>query len=100
MECAACSADPHSLCLTHKLAYWREAGGLNISPAATPSRRNHVAPATPRNSWERGIPVDERGMPYLDHGMSPIGQKEWGHKWRRVHEDSARRRSNTPPPSS
>lgn len=91
-----CACRENDLCFRHKLAYWRERGGFNLSPAATPSRRNNIAPSTPKNSWEKGIPTDNRGMPYLDHNGSTIGQKEWGDKWRRRFDDQKRRNTNTP----
>lgn len=36
---------------------------IQISPSATPSRRNNIPPAQGNNSWEKGILRDERGLP-------------------------------------
>lgn len=53
---------------------------VSFSPAAMPSRYNAVPPATPNNSYERGIPRDHRGMPYLGASGEAMGQKEWDAK--------------------
>lgn len=47
------------------------------SPAATPTRRNHLPSRRPSNSWERGTPTDNRGMPLLGPDLKPIGQKKY-----------------------
>lgn len=72
-ECFACKLD-----------------SFHVSPAATPSRRNSLPPRATTgggNSWERGVPTDSRGMPYLnpDSGL-PVGQKAWGETYRRKFE--------------
>lgn len=74
-----------------KLAYWRE-HGLNVSPAATPTRRNSVPPATPNNSFERGVPKDSRGMPFFDERGGVIGQKEYITRRREI--EAGRRRAH------
>lgn len=96
--CHACDTDPQGLCFRHKVREWRMHGGLNISPAAMPNRRNHVAPRTPNNSWEKGIPTDHRGMPWLDANGSEIGQKEFVQ--RRSEIEAAERRRRQPALSS
>lgn len=55
---------------------------VTVSPAATPSRRNKVAPKTDdtSNNWERGYVYDRPGMPYLDSNLEPVGTKEWVNK--------------------
>ena len=96
-----CSCDGEKLCFKHKAAYWRENGTLNISPQATPNRRNHK-PSTvhvPMNSWEKGVAKDSRGMPLLKANLAPIGVKEYG---QRRHEIEAQRRgmaNGTPTPA-
>lgn len=49
---------------------------VQISPSATPSRKNAIPPRTPNNSFEKGVRKDERGVPYLDTDMSPVHFKE------------------------
>lgn len=77
--CPDCAAHEKGLCLRHKLAAWRDQGGMQVSPAATPNQRNHKPPKVTdgANAWERGIATDDRGMPYLKADLSPIGVKEW-----------------------
>lgn len=48
---------------------------VQVSPAATPSRRNNVEPSKGNNSWEKGILRDERGIP-IRRGGKVIGLKE------------------------
>lgn len=74
--------------LAEKLAYWRETGGLNISPKATPNRtpQKPSKPREPNNAWERGIATDSRGMPYLNSDLSPIGVKELSHSRHKYRE--------------
>jgi len=45
---------------------------IQISPSATPSRRNSIPPRTPNNSFEKGVRRDERGVPLLDKDASPL----------------------------
>ncbi len=49
---------------------------IQISPAANPTSRNNIPPRVPNNSFERGNRLDERGLPYLDPGGSPLKMKE------------------------
>lgn len=79
--------------LKEKLRHWRENGGLNISPKATPNRTQGKPskPREPNNAWERGIATDHRGMPYLDSNLNPIGVKafsETRHKYREFQKPS------------
>lgn len=70
-------------------------GSLQFSPAATPTRRKDVGkPREPKNSWERGIAKDERGVPYLDARLQEIPIKKWGESERRKHETARK----APPP--
>lgn len=81
-----------SLTLAEKLAYWR-AGGLQISPRATPNRRNTTPPkvSDAANAWERGVPIDHRNMPVLDPiSLQPLGQKRYAANRRQI-EDARRR---------
>jgi hypothetical protein len=54
---------------------------IQVSPSATPSRtwRPQKGPKEV-NSWEKGIPRDERGMPIIKSDGSPMGQKEYSEK--------------------
>ena len=65
--------------LRDKLRYWRETGGLNVSPKASPVKRRGIKPTEhePNNAWERGIATDSRGMPYLNPDLSPMGVKRF-----------------------
>lgn len=76
-----CGCEGTRLCLAHKLAYWR-AGNLQVSPTATPSRRNHVGgrQRESANAWERSTPVDSRGMPQLGPDLTPLGAKAYAEK--------------------
>lgn len=49
---------------------------VQVSPSATPSRRNAIPPRRPNNSFEKGNRLDERGLPYLDRSGSPLKMKE------------------------
>lgn len=87
--------------LAEKLAYWRETGGLNISPKATPNRtpQKPSKPHEPNNAWERGVATDHRGMPYLNSDLSPMGVKRFS-ELRSKFEDRQKSRINTSGPSS
>lgn len=59
------------------------AKGINVSPAATPSRRKHGKRRPIKQpSWERGIPTEKRQggfeMPYLTESGRPMRIKEYG----------------------
>lgn len=62
---------------------------IQFDPRAMPTRRNTVEPRRPDPAWERGIPTDNRGMPWLDETLSPIGTKKFAE---RRHEIEAKRR--------
>lgn len=69
---------------------------INLSPAATPSRRNSKTPReSTNNSWEKGIPTDSRGMPYLDSNLNVIGQKRWAETERRKFETALSAEAST-----
>ena len=48
------------------------------------------------NSWERGIPTDSRGMPWLDATGAPMGAKKVAENRHSIAE-TARRRKNAAP---
>jgi len=62
---------------------------IRLGASATPSRRISTR-GRPKdkplhNSWERGIPRDARGMPYLDKNGAVVHQKEYSEnrrQWR------------------
>ena len=62
--------------------------GVAISPAATPSRRNTVAPPTADPAWERGVAGERRPdgsfMPYLNDKGSRLHLKEAGERRREI----------------
>jgi hypothetical protein len=68
---------------------------VSISPSATPSRRNTIAPRTPDPAWERGIPVDRRGMPQLDETGAPMHAKKYAEKRSQI--DEAKRKARNAP---
>lgn len=63
--------DGETMCFKHKIRT------VQLSPAATPSRRNNIPPSRQGegNSWEKGIATDERGMPLIGKN-GYIGLKE------------------------
>lgn len=65
---------------------------IQISPSATPTRRNKIPPKVNRdsNAWERGIVRDSRNMPLLDKHLEPVGTKEYVHD-RHKHEEGRRK---------
>lgn len=52
---------------------------IQLSPNATPSRRNHIPPKVNKesNAWHRGVVQDSRGMPLLNEKLAPVGLKEY-----------------------
>jgi hypothetical protein len=73
--------------------------GLRISPrVGMESRGRRVGqPRETKNSWERGIARDERGMPLLKPDGSYLGIKEYGEKRHSV--DAALRSLRSSPTS-
>lgn len=65
--------------------------GIQLSPAATPTRRNSKPPTVNEsaNAWERGIVRDERGMPLLGPN-GEVGVKEYANN-RSKYEEAERR---------
>lgn len=66
---------------------------IQLSPAATPTRHNRVAPRKPDPAWERGRAgerrVDGSFMPYLHGDGTPVGVKHM--QDRRGHLEAARK---------
>lgn len=64
---------------------------IDISPKATPTRKNNVPPKVNEsaNAWERGIVKDDRGMPLLNKGKL-VGVKEYANN--RGHFEKQRQR--------
>lgn len=57
--------------------------GVGVAPSATPTRSPKVAQGKPHfNGWERGVPTNDRGMPYLDEQGKVIGQKRFAETYR------------------
>lgn len=71
-------------------------GGLLIAPMG---ERKFGKYREPKNSWERGIAKDERGMALLRADGSPIPIKEYGEK-RHYYEGIRDRLRNSPSPLS
>lgn len=98
-ECFECSEERHQAlhpepddeCLSCRLR------SVQISPAATPSKRNPNNPPTwheGRTTWEKGIATDSRNMPLLDAGLNPVPIKRYSEnrhyieeQRRRLHQD-------------
>ena len=54
---------------------------FSVNPYSMPSRLNpNKHPKPPNLSYERGVPRDNRGMPYLTKSGGPMGQKEFNAK--------------------
>lgn len=70
---------------------------VELSPAATPSKTRRVGSlgSRNRNSWERGIPTDNRGMPVLREDGSPMRAKEYAERRREIDESRRRARIST-----
>lgn len=57
--------------------------GVGLGAGTTPTRRRRVAKDKPHyNAWERGIARDDRGMPYLDEQLNPLGVKRFAEDYR------------------
>lgn len=93
-----CAEDPKG-CFPCKLRGWSD-GGMQLSPAATPSKTRKVHPVgVPKgnNSWERQVVTDSRGMPLLRADGELIRSKEYGER-RSVIEAARRQNANEPAP--
>lgn len=73
-----------------KQCFKERIASVGVASSATPTRRPVSQWKRPKdkpvyNNWEKGIPTDGRGMPYLDeHGVSVNTKKlaETRHKYR------------------
>lgn len=87
-----CERSTHP-CFPCKLRGWRISGGMQLAPSATPTKTKQMpAPGTTkvRNSWERPVVTDARGMPLIDgNDFHLIRQKEFSE--RRSEIESKRR---------
>lgn len=71
---------------------------INFDPYATPGMlRPHIPARKPENSWEKGVPTDSRGMPFLKTDGSPMGQKEYSEKRRLIDANRRRLHNSTEP---
>jgi hypothetical protein len=49
---------------------------ITVNPYSMPTRLHPGnAPKRPEPRWERGVPTDNRGMPFLDKNLNPMGVK-------------------------
>lgn len=71
----------HESCTEDNLCFKCKIKTIQVSPSATPSRtwRPQKGPKE-SNSWEKGIPRDDRGMPIIKSDGSQMGQKEFSEK--------------------
>jgi hypothetical protein len=72
---------------------WRSVGlTADATPTSTSIRRERDPYRDPhdvnKNSWERGIATDHRGVPYCDETGEPIGIKRWGETYRRKFQEA------------
>ena len=71
---------------------------VQFNPYATPGMlRPHIAPRKPENSWEKGVPTDSRGMPFLKTDGTPMGQKEYSESRSKIEAHRRRLHNSTEP---
>ena len=71
---------------------------IQFDPYAMPSRLNKKAePRRPDPAWERGIPKDSRGMPFLRTDGTPMGVKEFGEKRHQIDQHRRTLHNSTAP---
>jgi hypothetical protein len=64
---------------------------ITFSPYATPTRLNpRRPPRQPNPAWERGVPTDARGMPFLRKDGTPMGVKEYAENRHAIEEHRRR----------
>lgn len=98
-ECFSCEESRHLAahprfvtgCLACKL------GTIQISQQVKGHRPGGAPPAGNRNSWEKGIATDGRGVPLLGADMEPIGIKRYGEQ-RQTLEAERQRLASHPDP--
>ena len=64
-------------CTMNRACFGEKARSFQLSPAATLSRYNAVPPATPQNSYEKGVFRDDRGLPVRDGYGNTIPIKKY-----------------------
>jgi hypothetical protein len=70
---------------------------IQLSQKVTGHKPGGAPPQGPRNSWEKGIAQDHRGVPLLDRQGEPIGVKAYSER-RHVFEAERRRLATDPDP--
>ena len=65
---------------------------IQWDPRAMPSRKSSAPPRTPNPAWERGVPTDNRGMPFLNAEGKEMGQKEFSQKRSQIEANRRRLR--------
>ena len=63
---------------------------FSVDPFSMPSRLTGGAPKRPNPVWERGVPTDSRGMPFLDKTGHPMGNKAFSEQKHAI-EDKRRK---------
>lgn len=100
-ECAWCAEVRHDLEHPERVEGCRvcKFKGIYVSPRVGMDARGRRVgqPRETKNSWERGIARDERGMPLLKPDGSYLGVKEHGEK--RRHYDAALKELRNSPTS-
>lgn len=63
----------------------------NATPTRTAARPAGAPPKGSSNSWERGIPTDSRGLPYINAATGDVmGQKEVSEKRHQIEAEKRR----------
>jgi len=66
--CTDLDCEAHYACILRSKSF-------QVSPKATPNRRNNRPPRQHDNSWEKGVLRDERGIPIRRNGkVIPVKQ--------------------------
>lgn len=97
-ECAPCTTERHALAHPETVdgCVFCKYASIQISPAATPSKPRRIGkPREAKNSWEKGIVRDDRGMPLLKGVGEPIGVKEYAENRHKIEARRAALRSGT-----
>jgi len=61
--------------------------------------RSKAPPRTPRNSWEKGIARDERGMPIIRPDLSEVSVKQYAQERHSIEENRRRAQQGILPTS-
>ncbi len=82
----------------HEDCFGCKVHSIQVNPYAMPSRLHPSnPPAKPKNSWEKGIPTDSRGMPFLNKNGQIMGQKEYAANRHSIEETRRRLHNSTEP---